>query len=190
MVTFVRSYYEIISGHGAGYLDSGTGIVFFLLIGRWFQNKTYDSFSFDRNYKSYFPLGVTVIKGGVEKNIPVTQLQKTDRIILRNGEMIPADSILIRGNAHIDYSFVSGETTPVEKKTGDLIYAGGKQAGSAIELEIVKEASQSYITQLWNNEIFNGKKNEEKSFIHPWSRYFTAALFTIAFVCHIILVEV
>ena len=115
IVTFARSYYEIISGHGAGYLDSGTGIVFFLLIGRWFQNKTYDSFSFDRNYKSYFPLGVTVIEDGVEKNIPVTQLQKANRIILRNEEMIPADSILIKGNANIDYSFVSGETTPVEK---------------------------------------------------------------------------
>lgn len=181
VVTFVRSYYEIISGHGAGYLDSGTGIVFFMLTGRWFQNKTYESFSFDRNYKSYFPLGVTVIKDGIEKNIPVTQLQKNDRIILRNEEMIPADSILVKGNANIDYSFVSGETSPVEKKAGDLIYAGGKQSGSVIELEIIKEASQSYITQLWNNEIFHSKKNEEKSFIHPWSRYFTIALFTIAF---------
>ena len=181
VVTFVRSYYEIISGHGAGYLDSGTGIVFFMLIGRWFQNKTYDSFSFDRNYRSYFPLGVTVIESGIEKNIPVTQLKKTNRIILRNEEMIPADSILIKGNANIDYSFVSGETTPVEKKPGDLIYAGGKQTGSVIELEIVKEVSQSYITQLWNNEIFNSKKNEEKSFIHPWSRYFTLVLFSIAF---------
>ncbi|MEO8110581.1 MAG: heavy metal translocating P-type ATPase metal-binding domain-containing protein [Ginsengibacter sp.] len=181
VVTFARSYYEIISGHGPGYLDSGTGIVFFLLIGRWFQNKTYDSFSFDRDYRSYFPLGTTIIKNGIEKNIPVTQLQKTNRIILRNEEMIPADSILIKGNAHIDYSFVSGENTPVEKKTGDMIYAGGKQKGGAIELEIIKEVSQSYITQLWNNEIFNSKKNEEKSFIHPWSRYFTLALFTIAF---------
>jgi Cu+-exporting ATPase len=181
VVTFARSYYEIISGHGAGYLDSGTGIVFFLLIGRWFQNKTYDSFSFDRDYRSYFPLGTTIIKNGIEKNIPVTQLQKTNRIILRNEEMIPADSILIKGDAHIDYSFVSGENTPVEKNAGDLIYAGGKQKGSAIELEIIKEVSQSYITQLWNNEIFNSKKNEEKSFIHPWSRYFTLTLFTVAF---------
>ncbi len=170
-----------LSGHGAGYLDSGTGIIFFLLIGRWFQNKTYDSFSFDRDYKSYFPLGVTVIKDNVEKNIPVTQLQKANRIILRNEEMIPADAILIKGNANIDYSFVSGETTPVAKKTGDLVYAGGKQIGGAIEMEIVKEVSQSYITQLWNNEIFNSKKNEDKSFIHPWSRYFTLVLFSIAF---------
>ena len=79
IVTFGRSYYEIISGHGAGYLDSGTGIVFFMLIGRWFQNKTYDSFSFDRDYKSYFPLGVSIIQNGIEKNIPVTQLKKAIR---------------------------------------------------------------------------------------------------------------
>lgn len=180
IVTFSRSYYEIISGHGAGYLDSGTGIVFFMLIGRWFQNKTYDAFSFDRDYRSYFPLGVTVLLHGAEKNIPVTQLQKGSRIIVRNEEMIPADALLVKGRAHIDYSFVSGENTPVEKRKGELIYAGGKQVGAAIELEVIKEMSQSYITQLWNNDVFSGKKNEEKSFIHPWSRYFTLALLSIA----------
>lgn len=180
VVTFARSYYEIISGTGAGYLDSGTGIVFFMLIGRWFQNKTYDSFSFDRDYRSYFPLGVSVLENGIEKNIPVTQLKKGSYILLRNEEMVPADAILLKGTANIDYSFVSGENTPVEKRRGELIYAGGKQIGSAIELEIVKEVSQSYITRLWNNEVFNSKKNEERSFIHPWSRYFTLSLFSVA----------
>ena len=180
IVTFARSYYEIISGTGAGYLDSGTGIVFFMLVGRWFQNKTYDSFSFDRDYRSYFPLGVSVIDNGVEKNIPVTQLKVSDRIIIRHEEMIPADAVLMKGAASIDYSFVSGENTPVEKQKGELIYAGGKQTGSTIELEIIKEASQSYITRLWNNEVFNSRKNEEKSFIHPWSRYFTMVLFSVA----------
>jgi Cu+-exporting ATPase len=182
LVTFGRSYYEIISGHGAGYLDSGCGIVFFMLVGRWFQDKTYDSFSFDRDYRSYFPLGVTVIKEGEEKNIPVTQLKKGDRIIIRNEEMVPTDAVLMKGNANIDYSFVSGEITPVSKNKGALIYAGGKQLGTALELETVNEVSQSYITQLWNNDVFNAKKNREKSFIHPWSRYFTMVLFSIAIV--------
>ncbi|MBP6431276.1 MAG: heavy metal translocating P-type ATPase metal-binding domain-containing protein [Ferruginibacter sp.] len=180
LVTYIRSYYEIVSGNGAGYLDSGTGIVFFMLIGRWFQDKTYDSFSFDRDYRSYFPLGVSVVKDGVEKNIPVTHLQKGNKIVIRNEETIPADALLLNGNANIDYSFVSGENTPLQKNVGELIYAGGKQIGSAIELEVMGEASQSYITQLWNNNIFATKKNEEKSFIHPWSRYFTLALFTVA----------
>ncbi len=182
IVTYARSYYEIISGHGAGYLDSGTGIVFFMLIGRWFQDKTYDSFSFDRDYLSYFPLGVTVMQQGVEKNIPVTQLQKGNRIIIRNHEMIPADAVLMSGTASIDYSFVSGENTPVQKNMGELIYAGGKQMGSAIELVVAGEVSQSYITQLWNNDVFKNKKNPEKSFIHPWSKYFTLLLFTVGIV--------
>ncbi|MGC4100400.1 MAG: heavy metal translocating P-type ATPase metal-binding domain-containing protein [Ferruginibacter sp.] len=180
LVTYARSYYEIISGRGAGYLDSGTGIVFFMLIGRWFQDKTYDSFSFDRDYLSYFPLGVSVVKNGTEKSIPVTQLQKGDRIIIRHGEMIPADSVLLNGAANIDYSFVSGENIPVQKQEGDLLYAGGKQMGGAIELRVAGAASQSYITQLWNNDVFHNKKNKERSFIHPWSRYFTLALFTVA----------
>lgn len=186
IVTFARSYYEIITGSGAGYLDSGSGIVFFMLIGRWFQNKTYDSFSFERDYLSYFPLGVTILKNGVETNIPVTQLQKLNRIIIRNEEMIPADAILVKGTANIDYSFVSGENIPVEKNKGELVYAGGKQVGGAIELEVIKEVSQSYITQLWNNDIFGKKKNAEKSFIHPWSRYFTYILFCIALVTAIV----
>ena len=179
-VAFARSYYEIISGTGAGFLDSATGIVFFMLIGRWFQDKTYDSLSFERDYKSYFPLGVTVLKNGIEKNIPVTQLAKGNRVIIRHQEMIPADALLIKGKANVDYSFVSGENSPVEKNIGDTIFAGGKQIGSAIQLEIVKDVSQSYITQLWNNDIFNAPKNKAQSFIHPWSRYFTLALFSIA----------
>jgi len=180
LVTFARSYYEIFTGTGSGYLDSGSGIIFFMLIGRWFQDKTYDSFSFDRDYQSYFPLGIGIIKNHQEKTVPVTQLKKGDRIIIRNEEMIPADAVLVKGEAFVDYSFVSGESTLIPKLKGELIYAGGKQTGSAIELDIVNEVSQSYITQLWNNDIFKTAKNKEESYIHPWSRYFTLVLFSIA----------
>ena len=180
IITFARSYYEIISGTGTGYLDSGTGIIFFMLIGRWFQHKTYDALSFDRQYKSYFPLGVTVLRNFKEENIPVTNLKNGEIIVIRNEEMIPADARILEGVALIDYSFVSGEDAPVDKYEGDLVFAGGKQKGGAIQLKLVKEPSQSYITQLWNNDIFSKTKNKEQSFIHPWSRYFTAILFSIA----------
>jgi Cu+-exporting ATPase len=180
VMTFGRSYYEIISGTGVGYLDSGTGIIFFMLIGRWFQHKTYDAISFDRQYKSYFPLGVTVLKASEEKGIPITQLKKGDIIIIRNEEMVPADAVLLEGQAAIDYSFVSGENTPVSRSLGALIFAGGKQKGGLIKLEVVKEPSASYITALWNSDVFSGKKNKEQSFIHPWSRYFSVTLFGIA----------
>lgn len=180
LVTFFRSVYEITTGTGPGYLDSMSGIVFFMLVGRWFQDKTYDAFSFDRDYKSYFPLGVTRINEGKEEHIPISLLKKGDCILVRNEEMIPADAILLRGDAAIDYSFVSGENKPVQKQKGDLLYAGGKQQGSAITLEVVAPVSQSYITQLWNNDVFHHQKHKEQAFIHPWSRYFNMVLFLIS----------
>lgn len=181
LIAFSRSIYEVLSGTGPGYFDSMAGIVFFMLIGRWFQNKTYDSFSFDRDYKSYFPLGITKIEDGVEAPATISSLKKNDRIIVRHNEMIPADSVLINGEASIDYSFVSGENTPVLKRKNELIYAGGKQLGGSIELMVIKTVNQSYITQLWNNnDLYGHQKNKDKSFIHPLSRYFTVVLFSLA----------
>jgi len=55
---FLRSSYDIITHTGPGYMDSLSGLVFFLLIGRWFQDKTFESLAFDRDYQSYFPLSV------------------------------------------------------------------------------------------------------------------------------------
>ncbi|HEX6848754.1 MAG TPA: heavy metal translocating P-type ATPase metal-binding domain-containing protein [Chitinophagaceae bacterium] len=180
LVTFLRSVYEIISDTGSGYFDSMSGIVFFMLIGRWFQDKTYDSFSFDRDYKSYFPLGVTFIRNEKEETGTINQLKKGDKILVRQNEMIPADALITKGEGNIDYSFVSGENTPLLKRKGELIYAGGKQLGASIEMEVVNTVEQSYITQLWNNDVFTQQKNKDKSFIHPWSRYFTLILFLIA----------
>jgi Cu+-exporting ATPase len=182
IVTFGRSVYEILSQTGPGYLDSMSGIVFFMLIGRWFQHMTYDSFSFDRDYRSYFPLGVTRINDDVEEDVPVSRLEKNDHIRIRNQELVPADAVLLSDSASIDYSFVSGEHTPVAKRKGELIYAGARQCGPAIELEVVKPASGSHITELWNNEVFQHDKHVHKSFIHPWSRYFTYVLFSIALI--------
>ncbi len=183
LITFSRSVYEILSHTGAGYLDSMSGIVFFMLIGRYFQNRTYQRISFDRDFTSYFPLGVSVIhSNNIEKQISVADLKVGDRIKIHNDEIIPADAILFMGKATIDYSFVTGESIPIEKSIGEIVYAGGKQTSGAIELEVVKQVSQSYLTQLWNNETFNEDKDEVRvSFIHQVSRYFTYILFSIAF---------
>lgn len=54
LTLFIRSVYEILTATGEGYLDSLVGFIFFLLIGKWFQQYTFYSISFDRNYKSYF----------------------------------------------------------------------------------------------------------------------------------------
>ncbi len=179
-VTFSRSVYEILYQTGAGYLDSMSGIVFFMLVGRWFQDKSYDSFAFDRDYNSFFPLGVTILKEGKEVNKPLSDLLKSEIVLIRSDEMIPADSTLLTDGALIDYSFVTGENAPIAVAVGQLVYAGGIQKGRAIQLEVVKPVGQSYITELWNSPVLKTEKNVEKSFVHPWSQYFTIVLLTIA----------
>jgi Cu+-exporting ATPase len=179
---FIRSIYHIISGEGSGYLDSFSGLVFLLLIGKLFQKKTYDALSFDRDYRSYFPLSATKKLNNIEVHIPLERLTVGDRILLKNQELIPADAVLIKGPALIDYSFVTGESTPVEKESGDMLYAGGMHVGSQIELEIIKEVSQSYLTQLWNDDTFTKQKEGSKitTLANEVSKYFTFAVLTIA----------
>ena len=67
LALFGRSIFEILTHTGAGYLDSLAGLIFFLLIGKWFQQKAYYTISFDRDYKSYFPVAVTRIKENIEE---------------------------------------------------------------------------------------------------------------------------
>jgi P-type Cu+ transporter len=178
---FLRSSYEIFTFSGSGYLDSLAGLVFFLLIGRWYQEKTYRALSFERNYTSYFPVAVAKITENTEDYIPLSKLKTGDRIRIRNGELIPADAILISGEAHVDYSFVTGESVPVDKIQGDTLFAGGKQAGGAIELEIIREVSQSYLTQLWNEDQENqSSASVYESVIDSVSKYFTFGIIIIA----------
>lgn len=163
LVLFLRSTAEIVLDIGTGFFDSLTGLVFFLLLGRFFQQKTYAFLSFERDYKSYFPIGVTKITpNGNEESIQVYDIKKGDRLLIRNEELIPVDCILIKGDARIDYSFVTGESEAISKKSGDKLFAGGKQLNGVIEIEVLKSVEQSYLTQLWSNDVF--KTNKEDAF--------------------------
>jgi len=180
-VLFLRSSAEIILNLGTGFFDSLSGLVFFLLLGRYFQQKTYAFLSFDRDYKSYFPIAVTLLKNSIEEQVQVYKIIKGDRILIRNEELIPMDAILIKGNASIDYSFVTGEAEPVVKISGDTLFAGGRQQGGVIEIEALKAVQQSYLTQLWSNEIFNkNKPSSFQSLTNKISKRFTIAVLSIA----------
>ncbi len=183
-VLFIRSSAEIILDIGSGFFDSLTGLIFFLLVGKFFQQKTYTFLSFERDYKSYFPIGITKITDeDKEESIQVYDIKKGDRLLIRNEELIPVDCILIKGNAHIDYSFVTGESKTITKQSGDKLFAGGKQINGTIEVDVLKSVEQSYLTQLWSNDVF--KKDKESSYTtltNSISKNFTIAILLIAFI--------
>ena len=188
IITFIRSAYEVISGSGGGYFDSMTGIVFFMLAGRIIQDKTYRQLSFERDYTAYFPIAVSVLKEDKEIPTLLPDIKPGQTLLIHYEELIPADGILTRGKAFIDYSFVTGESLPVLKEVGELVYAGGKQTAGTIEILVVKEVAQSYLTKLWNKDSpvagTDSQRIEDKkqtrSFVHLLSRYFSLMVLTIA----------
>lgn len=185
LALYSRSLYEILSHTGAGYMDSFAGLIFFLLVGKWFQHQTYTAINFERDYESYFPISVSRIVNGEEEIVALKQIKMGDRLVIRNNELIPTDAVLIQGDGHIDYSFVSGESALIHKRQGDALFAGGRQEGEAIEVEVLKEVENSYLTQLWNNPIFD-KQKEAKNLSDTISRYFTFLLIGIALVAGIV----
>lgn len=178
-----RSAFDILSGLGAGYVDTLGGLIFFLLIGKFFQQKTYSALSFNRDYRSYFPLSVIRVDEDNESHIQIKNIKIGDELKIRNNEIIPCDSILESETASIDYSFVTGESIPVRIKHKEKIFAGGKLIGKNINVRVIKEFNQGYLTRLWN-EI--GEKSDEESYISRLSsvtaKYFSIVVLTVAIV--------
>ncbi len=177
---FLRSAYEILMKTGAGYFDSGSGLIFFMLIGRWFQDFTFDSLSFDRDYKSWFPVAATRIVNGIESSCILDELKYTDRILVRNQEIIPADAVLLKEDALIDYSFVTGESLPVKVQHGNIIYAGAKNCGKLAELEVLKTVSNSHLMQLWNRNYPKSTISRFERIVQKISKWFTLITLIIA----------
>ncbi len=179
-ITFARSCRDILHGTGGGYLDSMSGIVFFMLIGRTLQNRVYYALRFDRDYKSFLPIAVTVLKDQEEQICPVQDIRKNDLILLHHQEILPVDCLLSKGKALIDYSFITGETAATVVQTGELLYAGGKVQGAGITVVAIAPFSQSGFTQLWNNKAFAKTGNGRATMSNTISRYFSVVLFAIA----------
>lgn len=180
VVLYTRSLYEVVTDYGPGYFDTLCGLLFFMLLGKYFQKRTYDALSYDRDYKSFYPIAVTKVDfNGSQEDILLSQLQVGDRIIVRNQEIIPVDAILIKGEGNIDNSFITGESATVSKQPGDRIFAGGKQIGAALELEAVKGVDQSYLTQLWNREAFKKQETGLDTLTNSISKYFTIIILAI-----------
>ena len=185
-VLFGRSIYEAVTGYGPGYFDTLCGLLFFMLLGKYFQKRTYSALSYDRDYKSFYPIAVTKVDfGGKQQNILLSDIKIGDRILVRNQEIIPVDAILINGEGNIDNSFITGESATIAKKPGDKIFAGGKQIGSILELEVIKTVNQSYLTQLWNKEAFRKEELGLDTLVNKISKYFTFIILGITLVAGI-----
>ncbi|MEO8591008.1 MAG: heavy metal translocating P-type ATPase [Flavobacteriales bacterium] len=177
---WTRSLWEVLSGTGPGYFDSLAGLLFFLLIGRWYQAHTYRALRFDRTLEDFLPLIVLRKNGTLEEPVKVADLKPGDRIVIRDQELVPVDAILREGTGHIDNSFITGEPLAVRKNIGDTIRAGGRQRGAAIELEVLRSFADSRLKKLWAEQGATHDRPAMPRMIDNVARRFTIAVLLIS----------
>lgn len=147
----VRSFYDIVSASGEGYLDSLAGLVFLLLVGRWFQDRVHGFLSFRRDYRSFFPASVLKEEGETRRAVLPDDLEPGDVILVRPGEVVPADADLLE-EARVDYHFLTGESEPIPMASGERCYGGGRILGSPARLKVAKRLGTSYLASLWERD--------------------------------------
>jgi len=179
LALYLQSAYTILSGGGAGYMDSFASFIFLLLIGKWFQNKTYQSLNFERDYTSYFPIAVTKLTNNTQIITAIENLQIGDTILIRNQEIVPCDAKLLNEEVTMDYSFVTGESDLLLKQRNATIFAGGKIIGKTARLEVVSSINRSHLTSLWNS---SSPKQLSSLFPNAVSKWFLIGVLTISFI--------
>jgi len=181
---FGWSLYEIFSGVGIGYLDSLAGLIFFLLIGKWFQHKVYDQVSYTRNVQEFIPLVVRQLVAGETIWSRIDELKKGDQVLIKNEEVIPVNGTLSRGYGVIDYAFITGEALPEQVKEGEQVYAGGCQKAGELVVTLLEEPSIDKLWSTWSSQT------SKKAFTDRWtdhiSKYFTLAVIVIAVVSAVV----
>lgn len=177
---WLRSLWDVFSGSGPGYFDSLAGLLFFLLVGRWYQAYTYRALRFDRTLDDFLPLIVLRKTSKGEDPVKVADLKAGDRIVIRDQELVPVDAILRAGTGHIDNSFITGEPLPVRKSIGDTVKAGGRQRGAAIELEVLRSFAESRLKKLWAEQGSTHERPVMPKMIDGVARRFTIAVLVVS----------
>ncbi|WP_070137849.1 heavy metal translocating P-type ATPase [Crocinitomix algicola] len=180
---FLRSSYELFEFNEQAYFDSLAGLVFFLLIGKWYQEKTFANLRFQSDKRSYFPMAIQQIVNKKKEIIKTEEIELGMKLAIRNFELIPTDSQLLSDKALIDYSFVTGESEPVKLKKGEIIFAGGRLIGSPAEVLVVKSLNEGYLTGLWNAKSIHENPNKDNKLVqlsNAISRYFTVFLILLS----------
>ncbi|MCX2948115.1 heavy metal translocating P-type ATPase [Lentzea sp. NEAU-D7] len=128
------------------YLEVAVGVTVFLLLGRWLEARSKRSAG--AALRSLLALGakdVAVLRDGVETRVPIGRLRAGDRFVVRPGERVATDGLVVDGSSAVDRSMVTGESVPVEVGVGDQVVGGTVNAGGRL---VVEASSVGADTQL------------------------------------------
>ncbi|MFP7409511.1 heavy metal translocating P-type ATPase [Aeromonas veronii] len=146
---FIASMWATVFNTGEVYYDSITMFVFFLLLGRFLElrarRKASESSS---NLARLVPIMATRIDDEGEHEVAAKTLQVGDRVRVLAGATLPADGIIVEGQASLNESMLTGEQLPLLKQPGDQVYAGTINTDAPLQIRVSHRIEESRIAQI------------------------------------------
>lgn len=131
------------------YLEVGAGVTMFILAGRYFEKRSKKQAG--AALRALLELGakdVAVLRGGVETKIPVEDLQVGDQFVVRPGEKIATDGVVVSGTSAVDASMLTGEAVPVEVAEGDAVTGATTNVGGRLVVRATRIGSDTQLAQM------------------------------------------
>ncbi|MBT5808124.1 cadmium-translocating P-type ATPase [Candidatus Uhrbacteria bacterium] len=149
LVALVFSWYQLIIG-GDLYFETAAIITTFILLGRYLEAKSKGRAS--EAVMKLLELGAKVAhrvtESGETEDVPLDQLQVGDMVLVKPGEKIPLDGIVIKGSSSIDESMLTGESLPVSKHLDDLVFGATLNQQGSLTIRIEKAQGDTVLAQI------------------------------------------
>ena len=149
---FSVEFLMAVAALGALYLDflfEAATVLFLYSLAEYFEGyiedrarKTVEKLS------SFMPDKARAIVDGAEKSIDIKEIQKGQIVLVKPGERIPLDGTIIEGFSHVDQALVTGESLPLLRKTGDIVYAGTLSTNGVIKITVTKQADETLVSRI------------------------------------------
>lgn len=162
------------------YYDAGAVVVTFIVLGKYLENKTKGkTSSIIKKMLELQPKTARIRRDGVEQEIPVEQIKTGDIMVVKPGEKIPVDGVVVEGHSAVDESMVTGESMPLNKKKGDSVIGGTINREGALHIEAKKVGGDTMLSQIVKLvENAMGQKPPMQKLVDAISGYF--AFFVMA----------
>ncbi|MCL4294462.1 MAG: heavy metal translocating P-type ATPase [Anaerolineae bacterium] len=136
-------------GEGATFFESAALLTWFIVLGRWLEALTRGRTSEAiRKLMKLQPKLARVVRNGQEEEIPAEEVEVGDLLLVRPGESIPVDGLVKEGYSAVDESMLTGESMPVEKKSGDAVIGGTLNKTGAFRFEATKVGKDTALAQI------------------------------------------
>jgi P-type Cu2+ transporter len=147
--TFFPEFWHSRGIHAHVYYEAAAVVIAFISLGKLLEEKAKSNTSSAiKKLMGLQPKTVRAIVDGVEREIPIASVKVGLKILIRPGEKIPVDGVVVNGSSYVDESMISGEPVPVEKSAGEKVFAGTINQKGSFQLEAEKVGGDTILAQI------------------------------------------